>query len=79
MKNFKLELDCLLNVLKIQNEEGDTDEKHVSNYLEAYEVAKSINDQKIAENCKINLALINGEKRFGGFSKKFKINTGGKK
>ena len=38
MKNFKLELDCLLNVLKIQNEEGDTDEKHVSNYLEAYEV-----------------------------------------
>lgn len=38
MKNFKLELDCLLNVLKIQNEEGDTDGQHVVNYLEAYEV-----------------------------------------
>jgi len=67
MKNFKLELDCILNVLKIQNEEGNTDKNYIDNYLEAYEVAKSINDQKIAENCKISLALINGEKRFEGY------------
>lgn len=38
MKNFKLELDCILNVLKIQNEEGNTDKNYIDNYLEAYEV-----------------------------------------
>ena len=72
LDNLKLELDCLSQSLKIREQisirtgdkEGAPTEEE---YVEALEAAKAINDNKVADMCKVSMAVVQGQSEYEAF------------
>lgn len=76
--NPNLELDCLMNTLKLREEvartsNNQTDAPTLEEFQSAMSVAKTIGDQKTADKCKISMAVMSGDMMFKDLVRKSKV------
>ena len=65
IKNHKLQLDCLLLIVKIGTKSSFSQIENIQNVLQdAYFCAKSINDRKTMSICLCNIGVLSGTQKF---------------
>lgn len=82
LKNFRLNLDCLICLSKIKNalakrektnlnrsDEKEEQEKQI--YKEALKFAEKVGDKQYALNCVASIGIMDGERSFNEFAKSF--------